>query len=65
MAFENEAPSNSSVYNWFGGFQRDRTILTDEFREGHSTTSIVAANVDAVREMIERDRYVTYREIQA
>ena len=27
--------------------------------------SVVATNVDAVREMIERDRHITYREIQA
>ena len=27
--------------------------------------SVVATNVDAVREMIERDRHITYHEIQA
>ena len=32
--------------------------------EGRPSTS-VATNVDAVREMIERDRHMTYREIQA
>ena len=30
-----------------------------------SSTSAVAINIDAVREMIERDRHITYREIQA
>ena len=41
------------------------TFLSDEFREGRPSTSVVATNVDAVREMIERDRHITYREIQA
>ena len=51
--------------NWFAEFQRGRTFLGDEFREGRPSTSVVATNVDAVREMIERDRHITYREIQA
>ena len=48
-------------------FQRGhtRTFLSDEFREGRPFTSVVATNVDAVREMIERDRHITYCEIQA
>ena len=47
-------------------FQRGRTFLSDEFREGRPSTSVVVINVDAVREMIERDRRnITYREIQA
>lgn len=49
----------------FGRFIRNCTFLSDEFREGRPSTSVVAINVDAVREMIERDRHVTYREIQA
>ena len=40
-------------------------FLSDEFREGRLSTFVVATNVDAVREMIERDRHITYREIQA
>ena len=64
MAFGDEAPSNRTVYNWFAEFQRGRTFLSDEFREGPSTFD-VATNVGAVSEMIERDRHITYREIQA
>ena len=54
-------PSNRTVYNWFTEFQRGRTFLSDKFREGRPSTSVVAT----VREMIERDRHITYREIQA
>ena len=46
------------------GFQHGRTFLSDEF-EGRPSMSVVATNVDAVREMIERDQHITYREIQA
>ena len=63
LTFGDEAPSNRTVYNWFAEFQRGCTFLSVEFREGHP--SVVATNVDAVREMIERDRHITYREIQA
>ncbi|KAG5325413.1 SETMR methyltransferase, partial [Acromyrmex heyeri] len=52
-------------YKWMG---RSGPIIwpaRDEFREGRPSTSVVATNVDAVREMIERDRHMTYREIQA
>ena len=60
-----EAPSNRTDCHWFAEFQRGRTFVSDEFREGRPSTSIVATNADAVREMIERDRHITYREIQA
>ncbi|KAG5319812.1 SETMR methyltransferase, partial [Pseudoatta argentina] len=63
LAFGDKALSNRTVYNWFAEFQR--TFLCDEFREGRPSTSVVATNVDTVREMIERDRHMTYREIQA
>ena len=65
MAFGDEVPSNTTVYNWFAEFQRGRTFLNNEFREDRPSTSVVATNVDAVREMIERDRDIRYREIQA
>ena len=62
LAFGDEALSNRTVYNWFAEFQHGRTFLSDEFREDRPSTSVVATNVDAVREMIE---HITYREIQA
>ena len=64
LAFGDEAPSNRTIYNWFAEFQRG-CIFLDEIREGRLSTSVVAINVDAVREMIEGDWHITYREIQA
>ena len=64
LSFGDKVPSNRTVYNWFAEFQSECTFLSDEFREGRPSTSVVATNVDAVREIIERD-HITYREIQA
>ena len=52
FGFRDEAPSNRTVYNWFAEFQRGHTFLSDEFREGRPSRSVVAINVDAVREMM-------------
>ena len=51
--------------NWFNEFNRGRSSLKDEFREGPSKTAVVSDNIDAVRELIMQDRHVTYREIEA
>lgn len=41
LAFGNEAPANSTIYNWFAEFKRGRASVSDEFREGRPTTAIV------------------------
>ena len=46
LTFGDEA-SNRTVYNWFAEFQRGRTFLSDELREGRPSTSVVGTNVDA------------------
>lgn len=61
-AFGNEAPSKTTVYDWFSEFNRGRNSLSDEFRKGRPSTA-VPENIDAVRVMIEEDRHVTYREM--
>ena len=32
--FSDEVPSRTSVYRWYGEFNRSRNSLQDEFREG-------------------------------
>ena len=54
--FGDEAPSRTSVYQWYGEFNRGRSSLQDEFREGPKTV-VVPETIDAVRQMI------SYREI--
>lgn len=65
LTFGDEAPSKSTVYHWFSGFNRGRRSLTDEFKEGRPKTVVVPENIEAVREVITQDRHVTYREIGA
>jgi len=63
--YGDQAPSYSTVKNWYNEFNRGRSSLNDEFREGRPKTSVVPENIDAVRELIMQDRHVTYREIEA
>jgi hypothetical protein len=63
--FEDEAPSKTMVYEWFAESNNERPTFDDDVREGRPCTSVVAKEVDAVREMILADRHVTYREIEA
>ena len=62
--FGDEAPSRISVYRWYGIFNRGRSSLQDEFREGRLKSVVVTETIDAVRQLILQDRYVTYREIE-
>lgn len=63
--FGKEAPSKTTIYRWFQTFKSGRGSLSDEFREGRPKSVVTPENIDAVREMIEYDRHVTYREIEA
>ena len=42
--FEHEAPSRTSVYRWYGEFNRGRSSLLDEFREGLPKISCCSEN---------------------
>ena len=45
-------------------FNRVRNSLQDEFLEGCPKSVVVPETIDAVRQLILQDRYVTYREIE-
>ncbi|GBP27434.1 hypothetical protein EVAR_17136_1 [Eumeta japonica] len=60
----NEAPSKTTVCHWFNEFKHGRSTLTDEFKEGRPNSVVVPQNIDAVRELIIQNRYVTYRKIK-
>ena len=47
-----------------GEFNRDRSSLQDAFREGRPKSVVVPETIDAVRQLILQDRYVTYRKIE-
>ena len=63
--FDDEAPpSRTSVYQWYGEFNRGHSSLQDEFREGRPKSIVVPETIDAVRQLILQDHHVTYREIE-
>ena len=55
--------SRTSVYRWYGKFNRGRNSLQDQFREGRPKLVVVPEAIDTVRQLILQDRRVTYREI--
>ena len=59
--FGDEAPSSASVYRWYGEFNRGRSLLQEEFREGLPKSVAVPETIDAVRQLIWQDRQVTNR----
>ena len=46
--FGHEAPSGTSVYRWYGEFNRGFSSLQDEFREGRPKSVVVPETIDAV-----------------
>ena len=62
--FGDEAPSWTSIYRWYGEFNRGRSPLQDEFREGRPKSVVVPETINAVRQLILQDRHVTYYEIE-
>lgn len=63
--FGDEAPHFATVKRWFNEFDRGRSSLQDQFREGRPKSVVLPENIDAVRELIMEDRHVTYHEIEA
>ena len=62
--YGDEASSRTSVYRWYGEFNRSRSLLQDEFPEGHPKSVVVPETIDAVHQLILQDRHVTHREIE-
>ena len=51
--FGDKAPSRTSVYRWYGEFNRDRGLLQDEFREGRPKLVVVPETIDGMRQPLE------------
>ena len=56
--------SRTSVYRWYGKFNRGRNSLQDQFREGRPKLVVVPEAIDTVRQLLLQDRHVTYRKIE-
>ena len=59
--FGDEASSRSSVYRWYGEFNRGHSS-TISWRSSKSVVD--PETIDAVRQLILQDRHVIYREIE-
>ena len=64
LIFGNEAPLRTSVYRWYGEFNRGRSSLQDEFREDRPKSVVIPETIDDVRQLILQDRHMSYREIE-
>lgn len=60
-----ESPGRTMVFKWYKEFERGRSNLKDDPREGRPKTAVIQENVDAVRQLIQEDRHVTYHQIAA
>ena len=62
--FGDEAPERTSVYRWYGEFNRGRSSPQDEFREGRPKSVIIPETIDALHQLILQDHHVTDCEIE-
>ena len=46
--FGDEVPSRTSVYQWYGEYNRGRRSFQDEFRKGHPKSVVIPETTDAV-----------------
>ena len=65
QAWEEQAPSQHTLFNWFRQFQRNKFSVQDIPRSDRLSTSVTEQTIDAVRRIIEDDRHLTYQQIEA
>jgi len=61
--FGYEAPSRTTVYDWFGEFRRGRRSLEDDPRSGRPAEATTGVQVAAVQRLVEEDGRVTVLQI--
>lgn len=57
------APGKSTVEHWYREFQRGRTNIEDDLREGRPTQTVIPVDIDDVHNLVKKDRHITYREV--
>jgi hypothetical protein len=65
LALGDSAPSYRTVARWASEFNNGREDVKDDSRSGRPVTSVTAANIERVRQLIEEDTRITYDEIEA
>ena len=57
-------PSRTSVFRWYGEFNRARSSRRDEFRKGRPKSVVISETIDAVRQLILQDCHAAYPAIE-
>ena len=63
-AFGDDAPSRTTVFEWFAEFRRGRRSLDDEVRSGRPVEATTEENVAAVRTIVEEDGRMTVAQLE-
>lgn len=53
------APQKSATYKWISRFRSGRNEIEDDPRSGRPSTTVCVENVDAVQDLIKKDRRIT------
>ncbi|CAF1459969.1 unnamed protein product [Didymodactylos carnosus] len=64
QAWEDQAPSDRTVRDWYHEFDRSNFSVEDAARSGRPRTAINEETIDAVRSIIEDDPHSTYEQIE-
>ncbi|KAF2352756.1 Transposase type 1 [Trinorchestia longiramus] len=59
QVYGDNAPKKSATYKWISRFRRGRNETEDDPRSSRPCTSVCVENIDAVRDLIEKDRRIT------
>ncbi len=62
--FGDQAPSQKTVYNRFGEFDKGKMNFENDHRSGQPRDAVTPETVAAVKELIKADRSATYQHIQ-
>ena len=63
IAYGESTLSKKNVYKWYKLFQEGRENVEDEPRPGRPSTSTTDENVEAVKEIVLKNRRITIREV--
>ncbi|KAF2887663.1 hypothetical protein ILUMI_18510 [Ignelater luminosus] len=63
ITLEDQCPSYSTIKNWVTDFERSRKDVTDEKRPGRLISASTQENIDAVHDMILKNRRIGLKRI--
>lgn len=64
-AFDNQSSFNVSVYDWYNELKRGRHSLKEAPCKTRQISAATAENIDAVQNVGDKDRHITYQGTQS